>query len=102
MTRLLFFLLCFFFLHRLLFGVSFQGGPGFELYACQEYFKRKKNYNIQLELTSMDYERTWGEYARLMGYRFIHYDLKRGNLLSTLGYQPGQLHFVIFSAVMEM
>ena len=50
----------------------------------------------------MDYERTWGEYARLMGYRFIHYDLKQGNLLSTLGYQPGQLHFVIFSAVMEM
>jgi hypothetical protein len=37
-----------------------------------------------------------------MGFRFIHYDLKTGNLLKTLGYAPGQLHFVIFSAVMEM
>ena len=82
---------------------SVGGGPGFELYACQEYFKYKyKNHNVTLELTSMDYEKTWGEYARLMGFRFIHYDLKTGNLLQTLGYLPGQLHFVFFSAVMEM
>ena len=85
---------------------SVGGGPGFELYACQKYFQQKKyknlNREIRLELTSMDYEKTWGEYARLMGYRFIHYDLKKGNLLHILGYQPGELHFVIFSAVMEM
>jgi len=81
---------------------SVGGGPGFELYACQQYFRLRSNGLLKLELTSMDYEATWGEYARLMGFRFIHYDLKSGKLLKTLGYAPGQLHFVFFSAVMEM
>ena len=81
---------------------SVGGGPGFELFACQEYFNYRTDKKLILELTSMDYEKTWGEYARLMGFRFIHYDLKTGRLLNTLGYKKGQLHFVIFSAVMEM
>jgi hypothetical protein len=64
---------------------SVGGGPGFELYAVQQYFNVKTNRLLTMELTSMDYEKTWEEYARLMGFRFIHYDLKQGNLLHTLG-----------------
>jgi hypothetical protein len=55
------------------------------LYAVQQYFNVKTNRLLTMELTSMDYEKTWEEYARLMGFRFIHYDLKQGNLLHTLG-----------------
>ena len=61
-----------------------------------------KRHGVRLELTSLDLEDSWGEYVRLMGFRFCQWDLRTGQLLSRLGYQPGDLHFVIVSAVMEM
>ena len=89
---------------------SIGGGPGFELYAVQEYFRKKKQLSAQqlrLELTSLDLENSWGEYVRLMGFRFVQWDLRTGGLVQKLGYGnsgggPQQLNFVIISAVMEM
>lgn len=86
---------------------SIGGGPGFELYACQEYFRKKKGLSekvLQLELTSLDLEDSWKEYVRIMGFRFVQWDLRTGGLLQKLGYNANEkkLHFVIISAVMEM
>ena len=52
---------------------------------------------------SADLEKTWGEYVNLLGFEFIHYNLKDCNFLSRANVQQrGNIDFLLVSAVMEM
>lgn len=82
---------------------SLGGGPGFELLAFQEFFKLKKLGPKNINFISADLEKTWGEYVNLLGFDFIHYNLKDCNFLSRANVQQrGKIDFLLVSAVMEM
>ena len=47
--------------------LSVGGGPGFELIAAKYFFK-KYFPKIKTELISLDIQKSWEEYTKLMGY----------------------------------
>jgi len=77
---------------------SIGGGPGFELIACQLFFRRCWP-NSNLSLTCLDLCKSWGRYVTALGYRFEQWDLKSGKLLELLELERGQLDYVILSSV---
>jgi len=77
---------------------SIGGGPGFELIACNLFF-RQHWPSASSHLTCLDLCPTWGRYVNKLGYRFERWDVRSGRLLDLLGLKKGELDYVLLSSV---
>ena len=59
--------------------LSVGGGPGFELIAAR-YFFEKYFPKIKTELISLDIQKSWEEYTKLMDIDFIESNIKNGKI----------------------
>jgi len=77
--------------------LSLGGGPGFELYACEVYFKEMFP-NVKCELTSLDLEGGWKPYAELLHCKFIEGDFLDPRVIDHAGknYDYVILSYVLF------
>ena len=73
------------------------GGPGYELFAAQRYFREVRGIN-DVELINTDVQPTWREYSEALGFKFHTFDIFDGNLHGACGVD--EIDYVIISYVL--
>ena len=77
--------------------ISFEGGPGFELIAVRNFFK--KNFDKDdVNLISKDIQESWINYTKLMNINFLKNDFKNSYVLHKINCFSSKI-FLILSYV---
>lgn len=78
---------------------SLGGGPGYELFATREYLFHI-GFTGDISMFNLDIERSWGEYASVLGSTFFQWDASTRDLIETVG--SDSIDIIIISNVMCM